>query len=218
MAGEIVISEKPGDTLKKWRNIFKLSQKNLASLLDVKPSVVCDFEKGRRASPGIGTVRKFVEAMVEYDRAQGGKIVNSMFANEGNNAVYDIREFNSGTPINKLIGEINGEILSGNQEILERPIYGYTIVDSLKAITTFNVFGDLYGWSNERAIFFSGVQYGRSPMIAIRAHPVKPRVVIYIKPKTIDKLAVELAKMERIVLISTNMQEVEIVKVLKKFN
>ena len=218
MAGEIVISEKPGDTLKKWRNIFKLSQKNLASLLDVKPSVVCDFEKGRRASPGIGTVRKFVEAMVEYDRAQGGKIVNSMFANEGNNAVYDIREFNTGTPINKLIEQINGEILSGNQEILERPIYGYTIVDSLKAITTFNVFGDLYGWSNERAIFFSGVQYGRSPMIAIRAHPVKPRVVIYIKPKTIDKLALKLAKMERIVLISTNMREEEIIRVLKKFN
>ena len=218
MAGEIVISEKPGDTLKKWRNIFKLSQKNLASLLDVKPSVVCDFEKGRRASPGIGTVRKFVEAMVEYDRAQGGKIVSSMFANEGNNAVYDIREFNTGTPINTLIRIINGEILSGTPEILERPIYGYTIVDSLKAITTFNVFGELYGWSNERAIFFSGVQYGRSPMIAIRAHPVKPRVVIYIKPKTIDKLAIKLAKMERIVLISTNMQEEEIVEVLKKFN
>ena len=84
MAGEIVISEKPGDTLKKWRNIFKLSQKNLASLLNVKPSVVCDFEKGRRASPGIATVRKFVEAMVEYDKAQGGKIVSSMFAKDNN--------------------------------------------------------------------------------------------------------------------------------------
>lgn len=218
MAGEIVISEKPGDTLKKWRNIFKLSQKNLASLLNVKPSVVCDFEKGRRASPGIGTVRKFVEAMVEYDRAQGGKIMNSMFAKDGNSAVYDIREFNTGTPIAKLAEQINGRILSGSREILERPIYGYTIVDSLKAITTFNVFGDLYGWSNERAIFFSGVHYGRSPMIAIRAHPVKPRVVIYIKPKSIDKLATKLAEMERIVLITTNMDENEIVGVLKKFN
>ena len=218
MAGEIVISEKPGDTLKKWRNIFKLSQKNLASLLNVKPSVVCDFEKGRRASPGIGTVRKFVEAMVEYDRAQGGKIMNSMFAKDGNSAVYDIREFNTGTPIAKLAEQINGRILSGSKEILERPIYGYTIVDSLKAITTFNVFGDLYGWSNERAIFFSGVHYGRSPMIAIRAHPVKPRVVIYIKPKSIDKLATKLAEMERIVLITTDMDENEIVGVLKKFN
>ncbi len=218
MAGEIVISEKPGDTLKKWRNIFKLSQKNLASLLNVKPSVVCDFEKGRRASPGIGTVRKFVEAMVEYDKAQGGKIVSSMFANDNSSAVYDIREFNTGTAISKLIQEIDGEILSGNEEILERPIYGYTIVDSLKAITTFNVFGDLYGWSNERAIFFSGVHYGRSPMIAIRAHPVKPRVVIYIKPKTIDKLATKLAEMERIVLVKTELDEEEIVTILKKFN
>ena len=214
----IFFSEKPGDTLKKWRNIFKLSQKNLASLLNVKPSVVCDFEKGRRASPGIGTVRKFVEAMVEYDKAQGGKIVSSMFAKDNNSAVYDIREFNTGTAIDKLIKEIDGEILSGNDDILERPIYGYTIVDSLKAITTFNVFGDLYGWSNERAIFFSGVHFGRSPMIAIRAHPVKPRVVIYIKPKAIDKLATKLAEMERIVLVKTELDEDEIVRILKKFN
>ena len=66
MAGEIVISDQPGQTLRKWRDIFKLSQKELANLLDVKPSVVCDFEKGRRNSPGIGTVRKIVEAMVDY--------------------------------------------------------------------------------------------------------------------------------------------------------
>ncbi len=78
IAGEIVISEKPGDTLRKWREIFRLSQKEFANLLEVKPSVVCDFEKGRRASPGIGTVRKFVETMVDYDSAHGGKIVNSM--------------------------------------------------------------------------------------------------------------------------------------------
>ena len=191
MAGEIVISEKPGNTLKKWRTIFKLSQKNLAALLNVKPSVVCDFEKGRRASPGVGTVRKFVEAMVEYDKTQGSKIISSMSSKDSNSAVYDIREFNTGADISKLIQDIEGEILSGNKDIIERPIYGYTIVDSLKAITTFNVFGDLYGWSNERAIFFSGVHYGRSPMIAIRAHPVKPRVVIYIKPKTIDGVAVD---------------------------
>ena len=131
---------------------------------------------------------------------------------------HDIREFNTGTAISKLIKDIDGEILSGNEDILERPIYGYTIVDSLKAITTFNVFGDLYGWSNERAIFFSGVHYGRSPMIAIRAHPVKPRVVIYIKPKTIDKLATKLAEMERIVLVKTELDEEEIVTILKKFN
>ncbi len=50
MAGEIVVSESPGETLRKWREIFQLSQKELATLLEVNPSVVCDFEKGRRAS------------------------------------------------------------------------------------------------------------------------------------------------------------------------
>ena len=61
MAGEIVFSENPGETLKKWREIFGLTQKEMATLLEINPSVVCDFEKGRRDSPGIKTVKKMVD-------------------------------------------------------------------------------------------------------------------------------------------------------------
>lgn len=215
MAGEIVISEKPGNTLRKWRDIFKLSQKELASLLDVKPSVVCDFEKGRRTSPGIATVRKIVEAMVSYDAAHGSRIISSMVNKDSNEAIVDIKEFNSGITIKSMIEHINGEILAGHEDIIERPIYGYTMVDSLKAITSFNVFGKLYGWSNERAVFFSGVQYGRSPMIAVRAHPVKPRMVVYIKPKSVDELAPKLANIERIVLVKTEIDENKIIEKLR---
>ena len=39
IAGEIVVSEKPGETMRKWREIFHLSQKEFANLLEVKPSV-----------------------------------------------------------------------------------------------------------------------------------------------------------------------------------
>lgn len=215
MAGEIVVSEKPGDTLRKWREIFQLSQKELATLLEVNPSVVCDFEKGRRASPGIGTVRKFVEAMVDYDSAHGGKVVNTMTGTRTNEAIVDIREFTSGISIESIIEKIEGEVLAGSEEIIERPIYGYTMVDSLKAITTFNAFGEMYGWSNERAVFFSGVHYGRSPMIAVRAHPVKPRMVVYVKPKAIDPLAPKLADMERVVLVKTDLDESSIVEKLR---
>ena len=215
MAGEIVVSEKPGDTLRKWREIFNLSQKGLANLLEVKPSVVCDFEKGRRASPGIGTVRKFVEAMVDYDFSHGSKVANSMVGRRTNEAIVDIKEFTSGITINKMLETIEGEVLAGCKELTERPIYGYTMVDSLKAITTFNAFGEMYGWSNERAVFFSGVQYGRSPMIAVRAHPVKPRMVVYIKPKTVDLLAPKLANMERVVLVKTELSEKEIIEKLR---
>ena len=215
MAGEIVVSEKPGDTLRKWREIFNLSQKGLANLLEVKPSVVCDFEKGRRASPGIGTVRKFVEAMVDYDFSHGSKVANSMVGRRTNEAIVDIKEFTSGITINKMLETIEGEVLAGNNELTERPIYGYTMVDSLKAITTFNAFGEMYGWSNERAVFFSGVHYGRSPMIAVRAHPVKPRMVVYVKPKAVDLLAPKLANMERVVLVKTELSEKEIIEKLR---
>ena len=73
----------------------------------------------------------------------------------------------------------------------------------------------MYGWSNERAVFFSGVQYGRSPMIAVRAHPVKPRMVVYIKPKSVDQLAPKLADMERVVLVKTEFDEKTIIEKLR---
>ena len=215
MAGEIVVSEKPGETLRKWREIFQLSQKELAILLEMNPSVVCDFEKGRRASPGIVTVRKFVEAMVEYDSSHGGKVVNTMAGTRTNEAIVDIREFTSGISIETIIEKIEGEVLAGSKKIIERPIYGYTMVDSLKAITTFNAFGEMYGWSNERAVFFSGVHYGRSPMIAVRAHPVKPRMAVYVKPKAVDPLAPKLADKEKVVLVKTDLDENTIVERLR---
>lgn len=206
MAGEIVVSDSPGETLRKWRGIFQLSQKQLASLLDVNPSVVCDFEKGRRRSPGIVTVRRLVETMVSYDRAHGGRVIGTMAGQQGNSAITGIREFTIGLPISDIVTAVGGEVLAGSEE-LERPIYGYTIVDALRAITTFSGanFGQMYGWSNERALFFTGVQFGRSPMIAVRAHPVKPRLVCYIQPGSVDELASKLAKMERIVLVRTDL-------------
>ena len=206
MAGEIVVSDSPGETLRKWREIFQLSQKHLASLLGVNPSVVCDFEKGRRRSPGIATVRRLVETMVSYDRAHGSRVVTTMAGQQGNSAITSIQEFAIGLKIANVVEAIKGEVLAGAEE-LERPLYGYTIVDALRAITTFSGanFGQMYGWSNERALLFTGVQFGRSPMIAVRAHPVKPRLVCYIQPGNVDELAAKLAKMERIVLVRTDL-------------
>ena len=67
IAGEITLSPKPGQTIRKWRKIFKISQSELAYFLDTYPSVICDYESGRRKSPGIQTVRKIVTAFLEID-------------------------------------------------------------------------------------------------------------------------------------------------------
>ena len=207
-----MFSEKPGDTLKKWRGIIGLSQKERADLLKINPSVVCDFEKGRRESPGIKTVKRMVNVMILYDESNGNKVINSRFENDDQEEPMIIGEFSSGVNVDALIESVNGEVIVGEKE-LGRTLYGFTIVDSLKAIISFSgtEFAKIYGWSNERALFFTGVEFGRSPMIAIRAHPVKPRLVCYVQPKSVDPLAIKLAQLENIILIRTDL-DIELIK------
>ena len=93
-------------------------------------------------------------------------------------------------------------------ELPTKTVYGYTIVDSVKAILSLGSedYMKMYGWNIERALIFTNVHYGRSPMIAIRAHPLTPAVVVYQKPDAVDPLAIKLARLERIPLVSTDME------------
>ena len=67
IAGEICLSSEPGMTIRKWRKLFAVSQKELAVALAVSPSVISDYEAGRRKSPGIGTIRRVVETILEIE-------------------------------------------------------------------------------------------------------------------------------------------------------
>jgi len=53
-------------------------------------------------------------------------------------------------------------------------------------------------------------------MIAIRVHPVKPTVVVYHKPGSVDALAIKLADRENIPLVTTNLGIDELKKRLMK--
>jgi len=44
IAGEVVLSDDPGQTLRKWREIFGVTQTDLAHQLSISPSVVSDYE------------------------------------------------------------------------------------------------------------------------------------------------------------------------------
>ena len=76
IAGEITLSPQPGKTLRKWRNIFNISQTELAEYLKLSPSVISDYESGRRKSPGIQTVKKVIGAFIKIDEKRGGKIIH----------------------------------------------------------------------------------------------------------------------------------------------
>ncbi len=208
IAGEITLSPKPGKTIRKWRSIFNISQTDLAKFLELSPSVVSDYESGRRKSPGIQTVKKIISALIEIDEQRGGKILHqydSMI--ETQEGIMEIMEYPMSINANDFIREIEGNILTTSEIGLKKNVKGFTLVDSVKTIETINSgdYSQLYGWSTERAIIFTGIRYGRSPMIAIRVHPVKPTVVVYHKPGSVDSLAIKLADRENIPLVVTTM-------------
>ena len=127
-------------------------------------------------------------------------------------------EFRSGVPMDRFIEEMGGTNLNPDR-VPSRMVYGYTIVDSLKAILQLNSndYMKIYGWSTERALIFTDVTFGRSPMIAIRAHPLSPAVVVYQRPGSIDDLAIKLARLESIPLVSTDLDVKDIVERLEKY-
>jgi putative transcriptional regulator len=54
-------------------------------------------------------------------------------------------------------------------------------------------------------------------MIAIRAHPMKPAIVVYVQPEKVDELAIRLADLERIILLRTELSVHEISERLEKY-
>lgn len=207
IAGEIVLSSEPGKTLRKWRLVFGVSQKELAGEMGISHSVVSDYEGGRRRSPTISTVRRVVEALIDIDKRRGSPTISKHRSRGEGRAVVKMREFPVGVTCKQFAKTVKGRVVWGEGR-MDRQLYGYTLLDSLKVITSLTSFDyvQIYGWSSERALIFMGVEYGRSPMVAIRAHPLKPGMVVYWRPKNVDALAVKLAQIEGIPLVTTEME------------
>lgn len=214
IAGEITIAENPGETIRKWREEFQVSQLDLAKYLEISPSVISDYESGRRKSPGVSSIKKIVNALVELDLKRGGQVLRRYNSGMPSDAVIDISDYNHDISLERVIRMISGTNYSSVG--LNRYIRGYTIVDGIKAILSFSYseYSKLYGWSSQRIIFFTEVKLGRSPMIAIRVHPLKPAAVVYIKPDRIDELAIKLADVENIPLIVTELEVSELSKIM----
>jgi len=218
IAGEITLSNDPGGTIRKWRNLFGISQKALALALEVSPSVISDYEAGRRRSPGIGTVKKLIDQLIQIEVDSGGTNLERFEAEDISSAIMSMGEFSKSWNVEEFMDLIKAECLNKDYFDKERQIYGYTLIDSLRAITEFSSsdYMKVYGWSTERALLFSGVYYGRSPMIAVRAHPMKPAIVVYVQPEKVDELAVRLADLEHIMLLRTEMTSEELAKILER--
>lgn len=223
MAGDITLSEKPGESLKKWRSNFEISQTDIANYLKVSPSVISDYESGRRKSPGTLIVKKIVECLLEIDMDRGSKKIHAyesiLTLESGTKSIYSTYEYTIPIQLAKLVNIIEGNIVYRG---VERPLYGFSVIDSQKAILELSSheFQKLYGWSTDRAMIFTKVSTGKSPMVAIRVTNLKPGAVVLhgLRKEEVEPVAIKMAEVDRIPLVATTMDLDHIVQLLRKYS
>jgi len=199
IAGEIALSNHPGQMMRTWRERFRIAQAALADYLDISPSVISDYESGRRKSPGTTTIRRFVHALLDLDERNGGQVLAAYgrmmdvdFVDL--NIVLAMSDFQSPMRAGEFCEQLDCEVIAG-KEYVDREIYGYMLVDIERAVKELNsdAFLKLFGASTERCLIFTNVATGRAAMIAIRSQEFKPALVILHGVNTVDRLAIELS-------------------------
>jgi putative transcriptional regulator len=221
MAGEITLSDSPGHALKKWRLNFEIAPGILADRLGVSPSVISDYEGGRRKSPGTAVVGKIVDTLLAMDEENEGKHIQKystmLFSNVEDDVIYDIHEYAAAIPLKDFSEAIGCTLLCGS---MDQVLFGYTVVNSLNAIMQFSSdeFNRIYGWSTERAVVFTNVSTGKSPMVAIRVTPFKPRCVVLqgIDTSDVHPIVEKMAERDRITVMCTMMDIDKIVSTLRE--
>ena len=215
IAGEIALSEHPGKTMRVWRERFRLPQIVLAKHLGISPSVISDYESGRRKSPGTSTIRRFVMALLSLDECNGGQVVAAFVrlmdvSLVDLNIVLAMSDFTSPITIRDFCDHLKCSVKTG-EKLLDREIYGYTLVDVERAVKELNsdAFLKLFGATTERCLIFTNVNTGRAPLIAIKSQEFKPSLVILHGIAEVDLLALELSEQMKIPLAVTKTGSVD---------
>jgi putative transcriptional regulator len=219
VAGEIILSNKPGATMRKWRELFAVSQMSLSEKMVVSSSVISDYESGRRPSPGTKFVRRFVWALLKIDEERGSRFIREFarLTSSPSTAIVDLREFPIPVRVEYLCRAIKGEIVAESGKHAKE-VLGYTVVDSRKAVETLSglEYSQLFGASTDRALIFTNVENGNLPMMLVRVSNLKPRVVVFYGARP-DEHSMRLAEYDQIQLIYSSLPSIEqLVKSLRK--
>ncbi len=205
IAGEIALSEAPGSTMKKWREIFGITQAELGEHLKISASTISDYEGNRRKSPGIVVVHRFVDALIALDTGKGGSVTRRFREQEQETKFFEAGEFTQAVNAADFAKLIDAKCVVNSEILGQKKLYGYTLLDSIKVIMEmpYTEFPKLFGASPERAFIFTEVSTGRSPMVVVRVTQMKPSVIVMHKLEKVDKLAVKIAQVEKIPILTT---------------
>lgn len=212
IAGEIVFSEEPGSTMRRWREFFDISQKRLSEKIGLSSSsVISDYESGRRKNPGVHFIRRLVQALFEIDEERGGNLTRELaqMTSSPTVAVLDVKKFPIPITIRHFIRAISGETLTKSEGL--KKINSLILIDNEDAIKTLSglkflqLFDDK---TKEKAFLFTNIKQERTPLVALRFSLLKPKVVIYhgFHPSETD---IELAESEDILLIYSKVRDIK---------
>ncbi len=205
IAGEITLSSDPGETLRKWRTDFDITQTELSSELDVSSSVISDYESGRRESPGIAVINRIVTALLDIDERRGGDHIRRygrvLSAGFQSDVVRDLREYSTPVTIDRLYEAIGAEeVVAGDRS----EVTGHTVINSVEAIRQLSSeeFFRLFGQSTSRVLIFTEITRGESPLVALRVVNPTPNAVVFhgIDRDALWEHAPELAKVDGVSL------------------
>lgn len=220
IAGEIIFSSRPGSTMKKWRELFAVSQLSLSEKMLLSSStVISDYESGRRKSPGAKFIRRFVWALLTIDEEKGSRFIREFakLTSSPTMAIVDLREFPIPVRVEYLCRAIGGEVISEPEKTI-REVNGYTVVDARKAVEALSglEYEQLFGATTERALVFTNVENPTLAMMIVRVSHLKPRVVVFHRVRP-DEDAIKIAQYEQIPIIYSTSPSIEqLVKSLRK--
>lgn len=217
IAGDIVWSPNTGLAMRKWRELFNISQKELASHLGISQTVIANYEKNRR-QPGSEFIRKFVRGLIEIDERRGFKVISELSKAFTLNFpfIIDMRDLEKPVSYDELVMAVDGVPLAININLSK--IYGYVVINSIEAITALSgmEFYQFLSLIFNKVVVFTKVSSGRSPMIALKIAPIKPKIVVFHRPIKMDPLAIDLANKEGInIIMSIKKSEDELLTSLK---
>jgi putative transcriptional regulator len=220
IAGEIILSNTPGTTMKKWRQLFGVSQIRLSNeMLLSSSAVISDYESGRRKSPGTRFVRRFVKALLRIDRERGGQLTEQ-FANLArlpNAAIVDTREFPLPVSLDRFCRVTKAQVMA-YPEASNVQIRGYLVIDTQRAMETLSglEFFQIFGAAAEKALIFTNIEHPLFPALALRFSPLKPLVAVFHGTPP-NELAVTLAGYDKIpILYSATVDMAHLIKPLRR--
>jgi putative transcriptional regulator len=148
-------------------------------------------------------------SLLSLDERNGGQVVAAFVrlmdvSLVDLNIVLAMSDFTSPITIRDFCDHLKSSVKTG-EKLLDREIYGYTLVDVERAVKELNsdAFLKLFGATTERCLIFTNVNTGRAPMIAIKSQEFKPSLVILHGVTKVDLLALELSEQMKIPLAVT---------------